>query len=320
MLRSCRVLRALLIAGLAGFTTSASAQTAPQTITFVVSFAPGGVADVVARLVALKLNDRGYKVVVENRAGAGGNLAARVVAGAAPDGATILATTTALSVNATASRNKGYATEDLRAIAIAASSPDVMAVHPSNTSKDLAEFIKGVGGRGISYGSPGLGTSPYIAAAYFFRDVAKLNAVHVPFSGGAPAVAAVAGNHVDIASLSLATAAAQIQQGVVRGLGVASPKRVPSVANVPTYGESGFPNFYSVTWVGFFAPGQTPNALVTKLNADINETLKDKEVQQKLATVGFDSFHTTPAEATDYFKNEVATWEKMSRAIGYSTE
>lgn len=313
------VVRVLVAAGAVSIAAPCSAQ-AQQTLTLVVSFAPGGVADVVARLVAVKLNERGQKVVVENRAGAGGNLAARIASTAAPDGYTILATTTALSVNATASRNKGYATEDLRAVAISASSPDVAIVHPSNPAKDLAEFIRNNHGKSFTYGTPGLGTSPYIAAAYFFRDVAKVKAVHVPFSGGAPAVAAVIGNHTDLGISSLATAAAQIDQGLVRGIGVTSAKRVSSVAKVPTYGESGYPDFYSATWVGFFAPAQTPDAVVVRLNADINDVMKQPDVQKKLQAVGFDSIVTSPSEAAEYFKNEVATWGKMSRAIGYTTD
>jgi tripartite-type tricarboxylate transporter receptor subunit TctC len=313
------VVRAVVVAGFVGVAAPCSAQS-PQTLTFVVSFAPGGVADVVARLVAVKLNERGQKVVVENRAGAGGNLAARIASVAAPDGNTILCTTTALSVNAAAARNKGYATEDLRAVAISASSPDVAVVHPSHASKDLGEFVRSVQGKSFSYGTPGLGTSPYIAAAYFFRDVAKVDAVHVPFSGGAPAVAAAIGNHVDLTIASLATASAQINEGLVRGIGVPSAKRVSSVPKVPTYGESGYPDFYSATWVGFFAPAQTPDAVVARLNAEINEIMKTPDVQQKLQAVGFDSIVTTPSEAAEYFKNQVATWGKMSRAIGYTID
>jgi tripartite-type tricarboxylate transporter receptor subunit TctC len=142
----------------------------------------------------------------------------------------------------------------------------------------------------------------------------------VPFSGGAPAVAAVIGNHTDLGISSLATAAAQIDQGLVRGIGVTSAKRVSSVAKVPTYGESGYPDFYSATWVGFFAPAQTPDAVVVRLNADINDVMKQPDVQQKLQAVGFDSIVTSPSDAAEYFKNEVATWGKMSRAIGYTTD
>jgi tripartite-type tricarboxylate transporter receptor subunit TctC len=298
------------------------AQTYPtQNITFVVGFAAGGIADVVARLVGQKLSERlGHTVVVENRGGAGGNLAAKAVSGAAPDGYTILATTTSLAVNETASKNKGFSVSDLRTIAIAAISPDVLAVHPSNPAKDLREFIKNGKDKSFTYGSAGVGTGPHIGAEFFFREVAKVNAVHVPFTGGAPAVQAAIGNHIDAIVLTLPTVVPPMTQGLLRGIGLASPARNSAVPNVPTYGEMGFPNVYSGSWVGFFAPAKTPDAVIARLNAEINTILKEPEVQQKLATIGFDPIIKTTAEAGDYFSSEVANWGKMTRAIGYSTD
>jgi tripartite-type tricarboxylate transporter receptor subunit TctC len=314
-----------LAAGAAAFPIGsrlAGAQAYPsQPVTFVVSFAAGGVADVVARLVAQKLGDRGTgRFVVENRGGAGGNLAARVVSSAAADGYTVLATTTALAINATASRNKGYATEDLRAVAVVALAPDVMAVHPNSSAKTMQELVRSAGDKGVTFGTPGLGTGPYIAASYFYQEIARIKAVHVPFSGGAPAVAAAIGNHVDVINVSLPTAQPQIEQGALRGLGIPSPQRSAAVPNVPTYGEAGFPNFYSATWVGFFVPAKTPVAVVEKLNFEINEVVKSPESQQKLKSIGFDPMVKTIAESEEYARNEVALWGKMSRAIGFSTE
>jgi tripartite-type tricarboxylate transporter receptor subunit TctC len=292
-----------------------------QPTTFVVSFAAGGIADVVARLVAQELGERGAgRFVVENRAGAGGNVAARVVSGAAADGTTVLATTTALAVNATASRNKGYATDDLRAVAIVALASDVMAVHPSSGAQTMQQLLGGAGDKGITFGTPGLGTGPYIAAAYFYQEIAKIRALHVPFSGGAPAIAAAIGNHVDVINVSLPTAQAQIEQGALRGLGVPSPRRSPALPNVPTYAEAGFPNFYSATWVGFFAPARTPDAAVEKLNAEINEIITSASSQQKLKTIGFEPMVKTVAESEQYARDEVALWGKMSQAIGFSTD
>ena len=228
-------------------TQPAAAQNYPtQNITFVVGFAAGGIADVVARLVGLKLSDRlGQTVVVENRGGAGGNIAAKVVTGAAADGYTILATTTGLAVNETASKNKGFSVDDLRTVAIVAISPDVLAVHPSNPAKDLKEFIKNGQEKSFTYGSAGVGTGPHIGAEYFFREVAKVKAVHVPFTGGAPAVQSAIGNHIDAIVLTLPTVVPPITQGLLRGIGLASATRNGAVPNVPTYGEMGFPNVYS---------------------------------------------------------------------------
>src|SRR5215467_8265883 len=179
----------LLIAGATGLAQPVTAQPYPaQNITFQVAFAAGGIADVVARLVGQRLSERlGHTVVVENRGGAGGNIAAKLVSGAAPDGYTVLATTTSLAVNETATKNKGFSVDDLRTIAIVAFSPDVLAVHPSNPAKDLKEFIAAGKDKSFTYGSAGVGTGPHIGAEYFFREVAKVKAVHVPFRCRPPA-------------------------------------------------------------------------------------------------------------------------------------
>jgi tripartite-type tricarboxylate transporter receptor subunit TctC len=300
----------------------ARAQSYPtQNITFQVGFAAGGIADVVARLVGLKLGERfGQTVVVENRGGAGGNLAAKGVSAAAPDGYTILATTTGLAVNETASKNKGFSAKDLRTVAIVAISPDVLAVHPSNPAKDLKEFVANAKEKSFTYGSAGVGTGPHIGAEYFFREVAKVKAVHVPFTGGAPAVQSAIGNHVDAIVLTLPTVVPPLTQGLLRGIGLASATRNSAVPDVPTYGEMGYPNVYSGSWVGFFAPAKTPDAIVGKLNAEINAVMRVPEAQQKLKTIGFDVMIKGQAEAEDYFKSEVATWGRMVSAIGYSSE
>jgi tripartite-type tricarboxylate transporter receptor subunit TctC len=310
----------LMAAAVTGGARPASAQAYPtQTITFQVAFAAGGIADVVARLAAQKLTERlGYTVVVENRGGAGGNLAAKSVSGAAPDGYSILVTTTSLAVNETATRNRGFSVDDLRTIAIVAFSPDILAVHHSSPAKDLREFIKNA--KSFTYGSAGVGTGPHIGAEYFFREIAKVQAVHVPFTGGAPAVAAAAGNHVDAIVLSLPTVVPPITQGLVRGLGLASPMRSSAVPDVPTYGETGFPDFYSGSWVGFFAPAKTPDAVVAKLNAEINAIMREQEAHQKLKAIGFEVMIKNVPEASDYFRSEVSSWGERTRAIGYSNE
>jgi len=320
-----RILTAAAVLGVAlaqGAWQPAWAQAYPtQNITFQVAFAAGGIADVVARLVGQKLSERlGHTVVVENRGGAGGNLAAKAVSAAAADGYTILATTTSLAVNETASKNKGFSANDLRVVAVVAISPDVLAVHPTNPAKDLKEFISNGKQKSFTYGSAGVGTGPHIGAEYFFREVAKVQAVHVPFTGGAPAVQSAIGNHVDAIVLTLPTVVPPLTQGLLRGIGLASASRNSAVPDVPTYGEMGYPNVYSGSWVGFFAPAKTPDAVVAKLNTEINAIMKEPEAQQKLKTIGFGVMIKSQAEVEDYFKSEVASWGKMVRAIGYSSE
>jgi tripartite-type tricarboxylate transporter receptor subunit TctC len=319
-----RAWRAVLAAALVvpALAQPASAQSFPsQNVNVLVAFAAGGIADVLARLVGVRLTERlGQTVVVENRGGAGGNLAARAVAGAAADGYTLLATTSALAVNDSASRSKGYATEDLRAVAIVAVSPDVLAVHPSNPAKDLRSFIATAKEKSFTYGSAGVGTGPHIGAEYFFREVAKVKAVHVPFTGGAPAVTAAIGNHIDAVWLVLPTVTPLISQGTLRGLGLASPTRNAAVSDVPTLGEMGFPNVHTGSWVGFFAPAKTSDTVVAKLNAEINQIISEPEAQQRLKSIGFEALLKNPGETAAYFKSEVDNWGKMVRAVGVTMD
>src|SRR5262249_21716855 len=280
------------------------AQTYPaQNIALQVAFPAGGIADVVARLVGQKLAERlGHAVVVENRAGAGGNLAAKAVSGAAAAGYPLLAPTTGLAVNETASKNKGFSVDDLRAIAIVAFSPDVLAVHPSNSAKDLGEFVRNGKAKSFTYGSAGVGTAPNIGAEYFFREVAKLQALHVPFTAARPAVTAAIGNHVDAIVLTLPTVVPSLTQGLLRGLALASATRNSAVPDVPTYGEMGFPDVQHGSWVGFFAPARTPDAIVTRLNAAINAIMQEAEARATLKASGFHVMIKSQPEAADHFK------------------
>jgi len=285
----------------------------------IVAFPAGGLADIIGRLVSNKLAERlKQSFVVENRGGAGGNLAAKFVAGAAPDGYTLLTTTSALAVNHTASKNKGFETSDLRPVAFVAYSPDVFAVHPSNPAKNLKEFIEAARTKSFTYGSAGPGTGPQIGAEYFFREVAKVKYVHVPFQGGAPAITAVLGNHVDSIVLTLPPVTPHIRSGALRGLGVANETRNKAIPDVPTYGEMGFPNVYSGSWVAVFAPAKTPDAVVAKLNAEINAAMKDQDALDRLAKAGFDPVRKDLTQSNAYFKGAIERWGTMVTAIGFS--
>ena len=234
---------ALIAASLAA---PAAAQSYPsQNVNVMVAFPAGGLADIIGRLVATKLEARlKQSFVVENRGGAGGNIAAKAVAGAAPDGYTLLVTTSGLAANLTASKNRGFEQSDLQAGRLRRHQPRRARGHPSNPAKDLKEFIANAKTKSFTYGSAGAGTGPQIGAEYFFKEVAKVNYVHVPFQGGAPAITAVLGNHVDALVLTLPPTVPQIVQGKMRGLGVASDKRNSAIPDVPTYGEMGFPGVY----------------------------------------------------------------------------
>jgi tripartite-type tricarboxylate transporter receptor subunit TctC len=300
---------------------SAGAQQYPaRPISFVVAFAPGGVADVLARLIARGLESRlGQPVVVENRPGAGGNIAATIVSHAAPDGYTLLLTTTAFAINLTLNKNKKFTVDDFATVAITASSPEVLVVNPRNPAHDLAEFVKAAKGTSINFGTAGVGSASHIVAEYFFKKIANVSVVHIPYQGGAPAINALLGNQIDLMAAILGGGVAtQIAAGNLMGLAVASDKRVAVVPNVPTYVESGFPNFEAADWVGVFAPAKTDPTIVAKLNAAVEQVIKDPEVLNKLNTIGFDPMNGTSAQADAYFKAEVAKWGAMVNALGLS--
>ncbi len=299
----------------------ASAQLYPaRDITFVVAFAPGGVADTLARLVGKGLGEKlGRTVIVENRGGAGGNIAAAAVARASPDGYTLLVTTTAVAINETLRPNKGFAANDLKPIAIVASSPESLITGASNPAGNLADFLKAAQGKSITFASAGVGSGSHIAAEYFFKEIAKITAVHVPFQGGAPATTATIGNQVDLLATTLGGgAAAQIAGGKLKGLGVASAKRVAVVPDVPTFAEAGYPNFEAASWVGVFAPAHTSPEITAKLNATIEQVMKDPALRQKLTSIGFDPIEGSQAQAEATFKAEVEKWGKMVKTLGLS--
>jgi tripartite-type tricarboxylate transporter receptor subunit TctC len=299
---------------------TACAQNYPaQNVNVIVAFPAGGLADIPARLISTRLGERlKQNFVVENRGGAGGNIAAKAVASAEPDGYTLLATTSAFAVNATAAKNKGYETGDLRTVAIVGFSPDIIAVHPDNPAKNLKEFIANGQKESFNYGSAGVGTGPYIGAEYFFSQVAKVKYVQVPFQGGTPAINALLGNHVNAIVLTMPPVIPHVISGKLRGLGVASSKRVAAIPDVPTYGEMGYPDLYVGSWVGFFAPAKTPDAIVSRLNAEINAVMKEADTIDKLTKAAFEPLVLNVAEADAYFKKDVAQWGKMVTAIGFS--
>jgi len=299
----------------------ADAQTYPTNkITLIVAFAPGGVADTLARLVGQGLSERlRQNVIVENRGGAGGNIAAGVVAHAAADGYTLLVTTTALAINETLRETKPFSAADFKTVAIVASSPEALVTSPSNPASNLADFVKAAKGKTINFGSAGVGSGSHIEAEYFFKKIAKIEATHVPFQGGAPAINATIGNQIDLLATTLGGgAAAQIAGGKLKGLGVASDKRAAVTPGVPTFAESGFAGFFAASWVGFFAPAKTDAQIVATLNTAINDTIKSPDVQKKLADIGFDPINGSPAQAEAMFKAEVGKWGEMVKALNLS--
>src|SRR5205085_1275096 len=248
-----------------------------RAIRFAVAFSPGGIADTIARSVGQKMSERiGQPVVVETRSGAGGMVGAKYVAAAAPDGYTLLVTTTALAINA--NTKEGVPLADLTPIAIAASTPTIFAVSGTATAKDLMDFVRNVKGGRFTFASAGIGSAEHLAGEYVFRAVPGLEATHVPFQGGAPVNTAILSKQVDVASTTLPTALAYVRGQTMRVLAVASQTRMAQLPQVPTLAEAGFPNYESASWIAFFAAAKLPDNIAQFLNAEINAALGQADV------------------------------------------
>ena len=286
-----------------------------------VAFAPGGPADVIARIIGQKLNERWKQsVVVENRGGAGGNLAAAAVAKADPDGYTILVTTSAFAVNQTLSKNPGYASDDFRAVVIVATTPNLIIGAPTLKAADLKEAIAAAKTEKMTYGTAGVGTTPHLSAERIFKLEAKVDIPHAPFTGAGPATQAVIGSHIPLASVAMSAAVEQVKAGHVKGLAVTSRDRVTSLPNVPTARELGLGDADDTTWVVFFLPAKTAEAVARKINADVNAVLKDKDTQDQLEKIGFMPVGGPEAEAQSYVRSETARWGDIIKKIGLDAQ
>ncbi len=291
-------------------------------VKFVVAFAPGGPADIIARLLGQRLSESlGQPVVVENKAGAGGNVASGLIAKAPADGYTLMLTTSSFAVNASLSKNPGFdAEKDFVLASVVASSPNLLVAYPGLKAKNLQDIMAEAKSGKLNYGTAGAGTTPHLTAEYLFKVLGKVNVTHIPFQGAGPALAATMGGQVEMASVALPAAVEMVKGGKVRGLAVTSAKRVAAMPEVPTVAESGFPGFEDYTWVGVFAPSKTPPDVVNFLNTEIGKILRTPDFQAKLAGVGFEPVGGTPKEAGDYLKLEITKWSKIIKETGTKVE
>ena len=320
MTTPCRLAAALIAAMTFTHAGAARAQTSEpypsRRVSVVVGYATGGFADGVARLIARKLSERWKQpVVVQNMPGAGGNIAARSVSIAAPDGYTLLGTTTSLAINETAYKDKGFTSSGLTPIAMPAEAPELLAANPKSGIRTFADMMQEARTGKLYMGSSGIGSGSHISAEYFFKVLAKVDVKHIPFQGGNPAMLALMTGDINIMA-STATAIPSIKNGELAGIAVGSEQRSPNLPQVPTYAENGFPGFTASSWAGMFAPAGTPESILEKINQDINETLKDPEVQRTFELMGLQTNARTRKESVDFFKAEIDRWGVMVKAIG----
>ena len=296
----------------------AQAWPAAKPVRVVVAFAPGGPADIAARIVAQALQERlGQSFMVDNKGGAGGNIAARLVAKEPADGYTLLVTTSSLAVNQTLYKDPGFdLLKDFTPVALIADSPNILVAHSSEPAKNLKEFLGLYKGKQLSYGSAGVGTTPHLTGDNVLRVLGGLDATHIAYKGAGPALQAAAGNQVQIASVALPPAIPLVRSGKIKGLAVSSAKRHPALPDVPTVAESGFPGVEDYTWVGLFAPAKLPADVVATLNTAVNEALKQPEFKERLAGAGLDAKGGTPADFSTYLGSEVTKWGRIVKQTG----
>ncbi len=293
------------------------AQTFPeQRISMVVGYSAGGFADTVARIIAERMsNSLGQPVVVENQPGAASNVAALSVSRADADGYTILATTTSVAINQTLYGSLEYSMDDLIAVAVPVAAPEVLAVHPEFPAQTLGDFLAYAGDNAVTYATAGVGSGSHIAAGYFYSELAGVNAIHVPFGGGAPAVGAVLGQQVGATAITIPGIASQFESGGLNCIAVAAPERVAIAPDCPTYSEAGFDGFVAQSWVGFFVPSGTDAAIVAALNAAVNEAIVDPVAAERLATIGNTIQILDVAETDAFVRGEVSSWAERVQAL-----
>jgi len=296
----------------------ARAQTYPsRPVRAVVAFAPGGVTDTFARLMAQKLTEQlGKQVYVENIAGASGNIGTGQVAKAAPDGYTILFAFSSHVVNPTLFARVPYdPIKDFDPVTLAVASTTVLTVNPSvpaKTVKELVDLIKANPGK-YSFGSAGAGTQAHLAGEQF-RLSLGLDLVHVPFGGGGPAVAAVVAGHTPISFVSPQAAMQHVREGTVRALAVTSKTRSQIFPDVPTMVEAGYPEIEGDGWVGILVPAGTSAEIIVILYRESAKILAQPDMKERLAALGYDLVASTPKEFAARIAAEIEMWAKVIRA------
>ena len=284
----------------------------------VVPFPPGGTVDVLGRALGQKLSDKWKQsVVVENKPGAGTVLGTEFVARAAPDGHTLLLAVTAHAVNATLYRKLPFdPVRDFAPVSMVATTPNMLIVHPSvqaNTVAELIALAKANPGK-VTFASAGSGTAMHLAGE-MFKSMAGIDIVHVPYKGTPPALNDLIGGVVNI-MFDTGVTLPHVKAGKLKAIAVTSTRRATLTPELPTMAESGLPGFDVVSWYAIFAPAGTPAAVVETLNRDVNDSLRDAEVRERMTRIGLDPVGTTPAALEQHLKSEIAKWGKVVRDSG----
>ena len=302
----------------------ANAQQFPvKPVKIIVPFPAGGTVDFFARVLSSKLSDSlGQAVLVENRAGAGGNIAAEAVAKSAPDGYTLLMGSETVAINTSLYSKLAYdPVKDLAPITLVGTVPNILIVHPSmpvNTVKELITLAGKSPGK-ISFASTGQGTSSHLSAE-LFKLMANVDLLHVPYKGGPPAVADLIGGQVNMMFINMPTGLAHVKSGKARILAVSSSRRVPQLPDVPTVDQAGLKGYETAAWSGLYAPAGTPPEVIARLHAEVVKVLKMPSVREQLAGQGAEAGGNTPEEFGRFTRDEISKWAKIIKISGAKIE
>ncbi|WP_119966592.1 tripartite tricarboxylate transporter substrate binding protein [Simplicispira lacusdiani] len=314
-----------LAAAAAALPLAASAQNYPtKPITIVVPFAAGGTTDILARLVGQYLStELGQPVVVENKAGAGGNIGAAFAAKAPADGHTLfMGTVGTHAINASLYKKLPYdPIKDFAPLTRVAMVPNLLVAHPSQPFKTVQEMIayaKANPGK-INFGSPGNGASPHLSGE-LFKSMAKVDMVHVPYKGSAPAVSDLLGGQISIMFDNLPSVIPHVRSGKLRAIAISTAKRSADLPDVPTIAEAGVPGYEATSWFGMFAPAATPAPVLAKISAALSKVLANAEVKKKIDDQGGEPANETPAQFADFIQKETQKWGKVVKESGASLD
>jgi len=317
-------MRTILVAALTLWAGLAGAQPYPsKPIRFIVSFPPGGSADLVARAIAPRLSERlGQPVLVENRPGAGGNIGVDAVAKAAPDGHTIgLAAAGALAVNASLYPSMPFNPEkDLAPITALAMIPFFIVAHPSQPPT-LAEVIAAAKARpgALAYGHGGNGSAMHLSGE-LLKMMAGVNLVAVPYKGSGPVAADVLAGQVPLGVVDIPSAIANVRAGKLRALAVTTARRVQAAPEVPTVAEAGIAGYEAIGWFGAVAPAGTPEAIVQRLAAEMRAALDAPDIRSRMIAAGAEPFASSPQEFAAFIRAEARKWAEVIRTAGVKAE
>lgn len=315
-----RQIRHFLLAVLCGLSAVVQAQSYPaKPVRVVVPYPPGGPTDIVARVLFQQVSEStGQQFLIDNRAGAGGNIGAEAVAKAPADGYTLLIGTTAHAINMSLFKALNYDVQkDLAPVSLLTQGPLVLVTHPqfpANSVKELIDMAKAKPG-GLNFASSGNGQSTHLSAE-LFNSMAGTKMVHVPYKGSAPALSDLMSGQVGIMFDTTLSAMPFVKAGKLKALGVTSPQRTPAAPEVPTIAESGLPGYEVFAWNGVLVPAGTPKAIIAQLNEEIRKAMQLPQVREKFSAQGFAASWNTPDQFGAFVRNEVDKWARTVKASG----